>query len=334
MIYNTVELYNVHELLDDEEDGGKIFSRIPEELRLKLNDSAKNNALQTPGGEVRFNLKGDSATITLRNNGVPSVPSVVEVYQGAILMAVHTLDTAPTAITVTQPGNMDLLTSVSRKHRLLYDVNLSRVVLPWRPPCRLMGIEGDTEPPRPEQTPATKYLAYGSSITHGSTSVRPTGSYAMRTAQLLGVDLINLGFGGGAHLEREMADYIAQRTDWDFASMEMGINLLGSIDTDEFARRVEYFIPTIAQAHPDQWIFCIDVFPCRWDFAGDDKAQRFRDIVRAQVDALNMPKLAHVSGKDILTSITGLTVDLVHPSPSGMEEMARNLANAMRERVG
>jgi hypothetical protein len=259
---------------------------------------------------------------------------VVEVYQGAILMAVHALDTAPTAITVTQPDNINLLASLSREHRLLYDANLTRVVLPWRPPCRLIGIEGDTEPPRPEQTPATKYLAYGSSITHGNTSVRPTASYAMRTAHLLGVDLINLGFGGGAHLEPEMADYIAQRDDWDFTSMEMGINLLSSIDTDEFARRVAYFIPTIARAHPDRWIFCIDVFPCRWDFEGDDKAQRFRDIVGAQVNALDMPKLVHVSGKDILTSITGLTVDLVHPSPSGMEEMARNLSNVIRERVG
>jgi len=43
-----------------------------------------------------------------------------------------------------------------------------------------------------------------------------------------------------------------------------------------------------------------------------------------------MPKLMHVSGKDILTSLSGLIGDLVHPSPSGMEEMARNLAERIK----
>ncbi len=329
MIYHDVELYNIQELLDDE-DGGSVFCRIPNDLRLRLNDSAKNNAVATPGSELRFNLTGEQVKITLRNTGEQAVPALVEVYQGSFLISVHAIGTEPTEITVVHHPLSKRLGELSQEHQLPYDINLSRVILPWRPPCRLIRIEGATALPRPDQTPATKYMAYGSSITHGSTAVRPTGSYAMRTAQLLDVDLINLGFGGGAHLERDMADYIAGREDWDFASLEMGINLLGSIDTDEFERRVSYFIPTIAQAHPDQWIFCIDVFPCRWDYAGDPKVDAFREIVSAKVEALNMPKLMHVSGKDILTSLSGLTGDLVHPSPSGMEEMARNLAERMK----
>ena len=64
-------------------------------------------------------------------------------------------------------------------------------------------------------------------------------------AQLLGVDLINLGFGGGACLEPEIADYIAGRQDWDFASLELGINLLRQVEPEEFARRVDYFVERI-----------------------------------------------------------------------------------------
>ncbi len=329
MIYNDVELYNIQELLDGE-DGSQVFCRIPNDLRLQLNDSAKNNAVATPGSELRFNLTGEQAKITLRNTGEQAVPAVVEVYQGSFLISVHTIGTDSTEFTVAHHPLSERLSELCQEHQLPYDINLFRVILPWRPPCRLIGIEGGTSLPQPHQTPATKYLAYGSSITHGSTAVRPTGTYAMRTAQLLDVDLINLGFGGGAHLEPEMADYIAGREDWDFATLEMGINLLGSVDTDEFERRVSYFISTIAQAHPDQWVFCIDVFPCRWDYTGDPKADAFREIVRAQVEALNMPKLMHVSGKDILTSLSGLIGDLVHPSPSGMEEMARNLAERIK----
>lgn len=326
MIYNHVELYNIYELLDSEDGASKTFCRIPNGLRLKLNDSAKANALQTAGCEARFNLTGDRATLTLQSTGQPAL---AEVYQGEFLISVHPIGLEPTAITVERHPNLDLLVKQTQQHRLVFDANLTRVVLPWGPPCRLLGVEGDTEPPQPGQTPSIKYLAYGSSITHGSTAVRPTGSYAMRTAQRLGVDLINLGFGGGAHLEREMADYIAGRSDWTFATLEMGINLVQGIDTDEFARRVAYFIPTIAEAHPDRWVFCIDLFPCRFDYEGSGKPDAFREIVRAQVEKLNMPKVAHVSGKRILTSVNGLTGDLVHPSPSGMEEMADNLAEVI-----
>mgnify|MGYP002555374518 FL=1 len=45
-----------------------------------------------------------------------------------------------------------------------------------------------------------------------------------RNAQALGVDYLNLGFAGNALMEEEMANYLVSRRDWDFASVEMGIN--------------------------------------------------------------------------------------------------------------
>ena len=44
-----------------------------------------------------------------------------------------------------------------------------------------------------------------------------------------------------------MADYIAGRDDWDFATLEMGINMIGDFDVEEFRSRVEYFIPKIGK---------------------------------------------------------------------------------------
>ena len=336
MIYGGVELYNVHELLDDESGEAKGFTRIPNDLRLKLNESAGRNALQTTGCEVRFSLKSDSAKIVLQST---ERSSIVEVYQGCFFMAWHTVGLEPTEIPVQLPERIDELDRLTQEHGLPFDARLIRVALPWRPPAKLIAIEGSFDLPRPEQTPATRYLAYGSSITHGNSAIRPTGCWARRTAQNLGVDLINLGFGGGAHLEREMADYIAGRSDWDFATLEMGINIIGSIDEDEFARRVDYFVTTIAQAHPDKWIFCIDLFTCRYDFEGrdlrpSDKIVAFRGIVGDKVAQLNLPKLVHVSGSDILTSVDGLTADLVHPSPHGMEEMATNMTRLIGSRIG
>jgi hypothetical protein len=149
---------------------------------------------------------------------------------------------------------------------------------------------------------------------------------------LLGTDLFNLGFGGGAHLEGGMADYIAGRTDWHFATLEMGINVVQSFSVDEFYNRVAYFVTTIADAHPDDWIFCIDIFPCRYDFTGVENCETFRSIVAERVLELNRPKLVHIPGDAMLRSNTGLTVDLVHPSPAGFEEMAHNLADIIRTR--
>ena len=50
---------------------------------------------------------------------------------------------------------------------------------------------------------------YGSSITMGAISTSPSHAYTALVAERLGVDHINLGFGGSAKGERAMAEYIA-----------------------------------------------------------------------------------------------------------------------------
>ena len=328
MILGQAELHNVHELLDDPGGAGSICCRVPNDLRVTLNESAKNNALQASGCEIRFNLEGPRAVITLRS---PEGPTLAEVYQGDFFSALHIVNQTPTRIVVARPDSEPVMRQVTPSSAR-FDTGLTRVVLPWRPAVRLVSIEGETSLPGPDQAPATRYLAYGSSITHGSTAVRPTGTYPARTAEFLGTDLFNLGFGGGAHMEAGMADYIAGRDDWDVATLEMGINVVQSFSVEEFHRRVEYFVTTIADAHPDEWIFCIDIFPCLYDFMGDEKCETFRNIVAERVRQLNRPKLAHIPGDAMLRSNNGLTTDLVHPAPGGFEEMARNLAEIISAR--
>ncbi len=329
MILGQAELHNVHELLDDPAGAGSLCCRVPNDLRVTLNESAKNNAIQATGCEIRFNLEGPRAVITLQS---PEGPSLAEVYQGDFFSALHIVNETPTRIEVARPESEPVMRQVTPASAR-FDTGLTRVVLPWRPAVRLVSIEGETSLPGPDQAPDTRYLAYGSSITHGSTAVRPTGTYPARTAELLGTDLFNLGFGGGAHLEAGMADYIAGREDWHIATLEMGINVVQSFSVEEFHRRVEYFVTTIADAHPDEWIFCIDIFPCRYDFMGVEKCDTFRTIVAERVRQLNRPKLVHIPGDAMLRSNNGLTTDLVHPAPGGFEEMARNLADIIGSRL-
>ena len=329
MIYKNVQLFNVAEI-----NGENLLTRIPDELRITLNESAKSAALSAAGCEIRFNLESETGKIILKLKDKPGLFfPVAEVYQGAFKSASYTIGKEPTEISIAFPQNIELLDKISKEKNLPFDSRLFRVILPYTPAIAIPEIEGDFVLPTKGQTPQTRYLAYGSSITHGSTAIRPTGTYAMRTAQLLGVDLINLGFGGGAHCESQMADYIAERSDWDFATLELGINMQASFETAEFKKRVEYFVEKIATTHPDKWIFCIDLFTFYADFdPASTKQNDFRKIVKETVKRLNMPKLIHLDGREILKSSSGLMAgDLVHPSPDGMEEMAKNLSGYIRK---
>ena len=171
-------------------EDGKLMSRIPESVREKLNDSAKNNALATAGCEIRFNIKSGSAKIILQS--VDSRFPLLEVYQGNFFISSHLVKDKPTEINISLPENLETLARLSEEYNLPFDSKLTRVILPYGK-TKLIDIEGDITPPEEGQTPKVKYLAYGSSITHGLTAIRPTGTYAMKTAYLLGVDLINLG---------------------------------------------------------------------------------------------------------------------------------------------
>jgi lysophospholipase L1-like esterase len=330
MVYKNMSLYNVAEVV--ETDGGIILTRIPEGLRVSLNDAAKTRAVMPAGCEMRFNLKSKEARILLKGN--EGERGIAEVYQGNFLLSYHFVADSIYEIRVSLPKNIEKLKEISSEKSLPFDAGLTRVVLPHIVTLKVIDIEGDFAPAREEQSPSKRYLTYGSSITHGQASIRPTGSYAMRTAEYLGVDLINLGFGGGAHCEKQMADYIADRQDWDFASLELGINMVGGFEVEEFRKRVKYFIPRITEAHPDKYIFCIDMFTFYMDYdRSAEKQNTFRKIVKDVVKDIGSKKVIHIDGRDILRSINGLAVDLVHPSPAGMEEMAMNLSSIIKNYI-
>ena len=331
MFYKNTELYNVAEFA--QQDNKQLLTRIPDSLRITLETGAKGRALWTAGCEIRFNLKSESAKIVLQVEKESILP-IAEVYQGCFKIENYVIQETPTTITIKKPAFIKQFREITKQNGLPFDPHLTRIILPHLSITKIIDIEGDVCLPEKNQTPATRYLAYGSSITHGSRAVRPTGTYAMQTARLLQSDLINLGFGGGAVCEPQLADYIAGKTNFDFATLELGINMIGAFETEEFRKRIEYFIPAIANAHPEKWIFCIDLFPFYADFNhSSTKQNEFRNAVKATVKNLNMPKVVHIDGREILRNPAGLMGDLVHPSPEGMDEMARNLSEIIKDKI-
>ncbi|CAN7229774.1 hypothetical protein LJR153_000900 [Paenibacillus sp. LjRoot153] len=342
MIFKNVELFNIEEVHELKAEGVYALSRIPERIRVELNEKAKRAAFFGCGTEIRFNIEDEYVKLVLKRTpkeGAVLDTGIIEIFFGSFQASweysprILTTE-AITEIMIKKPKNINVLERLTKERGLPFDPNLVRVILPYDWKNYLIDIEGNCTPSRVEQIPSKRYLAYGSSITHGSSTIGPYASYAMRTAELLEADLINLGFAGGAYMEAAMADYIAERNDWDFATLEMGINIIEQWSVEQFADKIDYFISKIALANKDKWIFCIDLFTCYLDYENSDKIKKFREIVKEKVAKYKLPKLIHLSGADLLKSVIGLTIDLTHPSAFGMEEIAGNLSDAISKYAG
>jgi hypothetical protein len=176
-------------------------------------------------------------------------------------------------------------------------------------------------------------LAYGSSITHGSYALRTGETYPAQVARAFDVDVFNQGFGAAAFLEPEMAAWLGGRRDWDFATLELGVNLLRPLSTEAFAKRVDIFLRTITSARPEAPIFVIDIFTSGKDFEADPKRPEFRRVVRDAVAALKSPQVRHLEGLKLLTNTNGLCFDLLHPASDGFNEISQRLTAAMQTSV-
>jgi lysophospholipase L1-like esterase len=327
--------HNVEEIEATEHDGFRL-SRVPREVRERLNPAARLRAYSPTGAELRFNLNGERTTIVLKyvEDRAPrtrGAPVLAEVWWGDYLLRTVALQQTWTEIEIKKPANFALIEQAAANPSRRYAPDLVRVALPHGTEVRVQRVTGDISSPRPEQLPARRYLAYGSSITHGYDGVRPGDSYPARVAQRLGVEPINLGFGAGAHLEAEMADWIARRHDWDFASFELGVNMLSRFEADEFRRRVRYFLSTVAAAHPEKWIFVIDIFGSFRDLAADPRQAAFREVVAEEARRLGSARVVHVDARSLLGPHGALGADLLHPSPDGFEEIAAQLSMRMRD---
>lgn len=322
MIAWNIDFHNVAELVPYED--GYAMYRVPADVRAHLNANLRERtSWYATGVELRFRMKGDSAVIRLRSLPMDEA-QVAHIYYGSIQggwqNSSRLITAQPTDIRINRPQNMEQLRQLHQDHALPFSPEVVRVVLPYGS-LVFLGIEGDVEPPRPEDLPTRTYLAYGSSITHGSLALDMPHTYPFSIAQNLGCDYLNLGFAGTAHLEKEMAEYIVSRKDWDFATVEMGINMLGSFSVEEFERRVDVFTDILAaDSRP---VIATSIF----GFNGGDqeKAAAFRDVVRRYAGE----RLHFVDGLKLLNNPAFISQDMVHPSMEGVAQIAHRLRNFM-----
>ncbi|MCZ8518934.1 MULTISPECIES: SGNH/GDSL hydrolase family protein [Paenibacillus] len=350
-----MELHNVESVIPLEGEGIRLC-RVPEPVRRALHSDARDAGVyHTCGCEIRFVLEGEMARIKLRQGkgnlhdeaGLASdqMPgeaqdrepgcvseqtwSQVEVYFGAFQGAapwvtVHLCE-GEVEVIVRPPGHLEMLQRLAATGSLAFDPAVVRILLPHRGMWEIISVEGELHPPEPGQLPRQRWLAYGSSAAHGSGYPRPTGTYPMRTAQRLGMDLLHLGFTGSAHMEDAMALYIASRSDWHMASVELGSGVLEAWEEDRLERQVNRFLTLLTIGLRDRRLICTDLFQCRYDLQGEGKAARLRCMVRSAVESLGHPGVVYVPGTELLGDPSLLSADLLLPSAYGHEVISARL---------
>ncbi|MEU5088403.1 SGNH/GDSL hydrolase family protein [Streptomyces sp. NPDC021356] len=203
------------------------------------------------------------------------------------------------------------------------------------------------------------WLHHGSSISHGSNAAHPTAIWPALAAVRGGVELVNLGFSGGALLDpftaRAMRD-----TPADLISLKIGINVVNAdvMRLRAFGPAVHGFLDTIREGHPATPLLVVSpiLCPVQEDTPGPlapdlaDGTLRFKatgdpaeraagrltlTVIRDELArivgqrAVDDPNLHHLDGRDLYGEQDYAEFPLpdeVHPDPAGHRRIGENFA--------
>lgn len=143
--------------------------------------------------------------------------------------------------------------------------NTDKTVEIWLPHneiTELVDLRTD-QPVSPQPLTQNVWLHHGSSISHGSNALHPTGTWPAVAAAIGDVELVNLGMGGSALLDpftaRTMRDLPA-----DLISIKLGINVVNAdlMRRRAFGPAVHGFLDTIRDGHPTTPIVVVSSVFC------------------------------------------------------------------------
>ena len=337
MIFKNIDFHNVSEITKDG-DGSYVLRRFPLSVEEKMELGQKANKASS-GVELRFKMKSPTVTVKLKFPAEPEATTHLYLFRGSVVGRweeyLHYLRGGETKEIVIKKHEVPhRLKEVTVSANYPYSEEVIRLVFN-RAPIRFIGIEGEVEPPSIDNLPKRRYLAYGSSITHGSQAFGAPEIYVSRVAKYFGADPLNKGLAGSCRLEKAVADEIGEmgrRGEWDFATFCLGINAL-NLPAEEFRLRVRYMLETISSKNKEKEIFVISPVYSENDMVGDSQISDFRRIIEEETIKLSLPKLHYVNGLALLGSPRGLSADLVHPSQDGADEIASNLIKVMKKYV-
>lgn len=336
MIFQNLEFHNVEEI--EETKIGYRLHRFPRMVREHLGSVEGGStygryiADLTTGCEIRFVTSGDRVLLSLSSF---DEDGVIAIYRGDFKVGYRRIEAGKVnPIMLESPAGFDQLNPAYKKGDFAPDV--------WRiMSCHDFGLVfcaietfGQTvRPPKPDEKPQKKLLAYGTSLTHGAAAQSYPVSYINYLARLLHVDLFNKGMGGSCMNECAVADYIAASDDWDALFLENMTNM-GDGMAEQYEKQTAYLLDTVTRAHPDKPIFAVTMYPLGYMTGPDPENPLVKkgfvldDILRRLVK--DYPNVTLIEGDTLLTDFRNLMTDLVHMNDFGHIQVAENLAKVIR----
>lgn len=332
MNYRNVIFWNVSEMLKDEETGAYALLRLPLECESGMTEQGRNMNRTAIGVELRFRIRGE---VTFRFLSKNKEGTRAYLYHGSVQagweQTCFTIMREVKEITVADRYVSDPVREINQRKGSPFSSEIFRLIFDATE-VQFVDMKGDCLPLFEDDTPSVRYLAYGSSITAGSLTYLPQLAYPALVAGAMKCDLINLGFPGSCRMEKEIADHLAERNDFDIATIELGINVIAEWTVNEFQEKVRCFLRRVIPHHPQVRFYITDLFPYfnRSCGTGDEKVRDYQKVVADEVAALNAPNVRLIRASDLLSSRTNLTADLVHPDLDGHREIAENLIRFMK----
>src|SRR5690606_21327310 len=124
--------------------------------------------------------------------------------------------------------------------------------------------------------------------------------------------------------------------EWDFATLELGVNMRERFEPETFQERVRYALDRFEERHPGKPLFLLTIFPnfasCDASLSGE-RERRYNDILREEVARRSLDSLTLLEGEDIADGFDELTCDLIHPGTFGNVRMGERLAERIRDRI-
>lgn len=180
--------------------------------------------------------------------------------------------------------------------------------------------------------PDTCICAYGSSITQGVGASSNMNSYLQTFANYANLEVLNKGMSGSCLCEKEMVDFLAT-VSCDAYLLELGCNMRGVMDQQEFQKRVTYLLQTLQQTNRP--IFLIDMlsfFNRAYAHLEAEYKQISLDFSQILSDlSKQFPSVHLILSSDLLEDVTCISYDMLHPSEYGHQIMGRNLAKVIKQ---
>ena len=337
MIYRNLEVFNVGEIIENE-TGSFSWLRVPQNVYDNLDgEQGKAMCKNSTGVELRFVMEGDGVTFRMRSVGTEGS---FHVYRGSIQGGWEDHEVNKnvgeefTDFVIKQSDRPHILDQISKEFDMPFSPYVIRII--FDKGCfEIADIIGDIRPASREMLPEKTYLAYGSSITHGSNGIDASHFWVSQVAHNLKMDCRNLGMAGSCLMEPEMVDYIASEGEkgrWDVATLELGINALGW-DEEKIVERVSNTLMQVAGRNPDKPIFVISPFYNMDDYEKTGDSIKWRRLIEQEVEKANYKNVTYISGIDLLGDMSLISADYVHPNIYGIRGIDEKLTKIIKGKI-